>query len=246
MRYELMFPDQIRKAIAESWPAVMAAGVLEYHAEHCVVGVDTLLVVRALEELEREMSIVILPPFYYGAASYVVEPPENNGTLDVDASAIHGLIRSVFTGLLRIGFRNVHVFVHHQSENFTAGMPTDLAFKLAGRQAVLEFQQKLGGEGWWGSNANADYFSKHLEEGNPFNWIKVHPFMDEAAQREFPIDHAGKQETSLMMAFCPEGVDMKKLSRKKWYCRHSGQAGRQYGQAARKRILASLRTLLAG
>jgi len=245
MRYELMFPDQIRQAIAESWPAVMAAGVLEYHAEHCVVGVDTLLVVRALEELEREMNIVILPPFCYGAAGYVVEPPENNGTLDVDASAIHGLVREIFKGLLRIGFRNIHVFVHHQSENFTAGMPTDLAFKLAGRQVVLDFQQQIGGKGWWGDNSMADYFSKHIEEGNPFNWIQVHPFMDEASQRQFPIDHAGKQESSLMMAFCPEGVDMSRLTKRKWYCEHSDEATPEHGAAAREMILQHMRSVLA-
>ena len=56
MRYELMFPEQIRKAIDENWPVVLSLGVLEYHAEHCCVGVDTLLVVRAVEELEKEIS----------------------------------------------------------------------------------------------------------------------------------------------------------------------------------------------
>jgi creatinine amidohydrolase len=62
-----MFPDQVRQAIKESWPVVLPVGVLEYHAEHCVVGVDTLLVVRAVELLEKETDLVVLPPFYYGA-----------------------------------------------------------------------------------------------------------------------------------------------------------------------------------
>ncbi len=31
MRFELMFPDQIRKAIKEHWPVVLPLGVLEYH-----------------------------------------------------------------------------------------------------------------------------------------------------------------------------------------------------------------------
>jgi creatinine amidohydrolase len=126
-----MFAEDIRRAIRENWPVVLPIGVLEYHAEHCVVGVDTLLVVRAVEMLEKEMNLVILPPFYYGSASYAVVGPENNGTVHVDSQVLLPFGRELFRNLLRIGFRNVHAFIHHQSENFTAGMPTDLAFKLA-------------------------------------------------------------------------------------------------------------------
>jgi hypothetical protein len=55
-----------------------------------------------------------------------------------------------------------------------------------------------------------DYYCKHDQRSDPFNWIQVHPFMDEASQKQFPIDHACKQEMSLMMTFCPEGIDLKK------------------------------------
>ena len=42
MRYELMLPHQIRRAIAENWPVVLPLGVLEYHGEHMALGMDTL------------------------------------------------------------------------------------------------------------------------------------------------------------------------------------------------------------
>ena len=244
MRYEVMFPDQIRTAIQQSWPVAIPVGVLEYHAEHCAVGVDTLLVLRALEALENEMDLVIFPPFHYGAATYVVEPPEDNGTVHVDSTVLHRFARELFGSMLRIGFRNVHVFIHHQSENFTAGMPTDLAFKLAARQVTFEFLQQQRGEGWWGDSSMADYYAKQSEGTDPFNWIKVHPFMDEKAQKQFPIDHAGRQETSLMMAFCPEGVDRKRLSEDKWYCAHAKEADSDYGSAAREMILQGMRQVL--
>lgn len=242
MRYQMMFADQVRQAIKKAWPVVLPVGVLEYHAEHCVTGVDTLLVVKALEELEKEMDIVILPPFYYGAASYVVEPPENNGTVHIDSCVIQPFARELFKSLLRIGFRNVHVFIHHQSENFVAGMPTDLAFKLAARQVTFEFLRKQRGEGWWGDNSMESYYAE--QESNPFNWIKVHPLMDEHTQKAYPIDHAGNQETSLMMAFCPEGVDMQKLSEEKWYTRHAREASIKYGNAAKAMILDGMRKVL--
>lgn len=244
MRYEMMFADQIRKALAENWPVVLPVGVLEYHAEHCVTGVDTLLVLRAAELLEKEMDLVILPPFYYGAGTYVVEPPENRGTVHVDSAVLNAFGRELFRSLLRIGFRNVHVFIHHQSENFAAGMPTDLAFKLAARQMTFEFLDRQRGEGWWGDNTMQDYYAAHAAGDNPFNWIRIHPFMDEETQTKFPIDHAGRQETSLMMAFCPEGVDMKRLSQEKWYCREAQNANLEYGNAAKEMILNRMRNIL--
>ena len=88
MRYELMLPHQIRQAIAENWPVVLPLGVLEYHGEHLAVGMDTLVVVKTLELLEREMNLVILPAFYYGASSYAVAPPEGNGSVHVDAGKL--------------------------------------------------------------------------------------------------------------------------------------------------------------
>ncbi len=246
MRYELMFPHQIRQALDENWPAVLPVGVLEYHAEHCVVGVDTLLVVRAVEALEQEMNLVILPPYYYGAASYVVEPPERRGSVQVDSDVIHLWAREVFRSFLRIGFRNLHVFIHHQSENFAAGMPTDLAFRLAARQAIFEHLDMERGEGWWGDSASADYYAEHAEGANPFNWIQVHPFMDAETQARFPIDHAGRQETSLMLGFCPEGVDMSRVSDEKWYAREAKQADQAYAEEAREMVLASMRRRLRG
>ena len=139
MRYELMLPHQIRTAIAENWPVVLPLGVLEYHGEHMAVGMDTLAVIKMLELIEPEMNLVILPPFYYGAASYAVEPPEGNGSVQVDGGALAPFAEALFFSLLRIGFRNIHAIIHHQTENFAAGMPTDLAFKSAGRQAIFRF-----------------------------------------------------------------------------------------------------------
>src|SRR6185369_17163227 len=108
MRYELLLPYQIRNAIEKRWPVVLPLGVLEYHGEHLAVGMDTLAVVKMLYLLEAEMDLVVLPPFYYGAASHAVAPPEGMGSLHVNAEALYPVAREMFRGLLRIGFRNLH------------------------------------------------------------------------------------------------------------------------------------------
>jgi len=246
MRYEFMFPDQIRKAIDNNTPVVLALGVLEYHGEHLCPGVDTLVVQGALEMLEKKMDIVILPPFFYGAGSYAVAGPERKGGMHIDAETLNLFARKLFYNLLRIGFRNIWVFFHHQSENFVAGMPTDLAFKLAARQEIFAFIENEKGDGWWGEDpASANYYAEHEAGTDPFNWIKVEPFMSAAAQSQWPIDHAGEQETSLMLAFAPEGVDMNRYDGQQWYAKEAPKANMEYANKAKAFILDDLKNRMS-
>jgi creatinine amidohydrolase len=239
-----MLPYQIRQAIADNLPVVLPLGVLEYHGEHMAVGMDTLAVVKALEALENEMNLVILPAFYYGAASHAVEAPEGKGSVHVDAEKLLPVAREMFTGLLRVGFRNIHFFIHHQSENFAVGMPTDLAFKLAARQAIFGFLERTRGEGWWGNEQMADYYARQAGGDDPFNWIKGHPLLDAEALRHYPFDHAGEGETSLMLAFCPEAVEMDRLDGGRWYTRSAANASAELGARGRALILAHMRRVL--
>jgi creatinine amidohydrolase len=150
----------------------------------------------------------------------------------------------MFTGLLRIGFRNIHLVIHHQTENFAAGMPTDLAFKLAARQAIFAFLEAERGEGWWGAKAMADYYEQQSTGEDPFNWIKAHPLMPASAMEGYPFDHAGQGETSLLMALMPEAVDMARIAEDKWYVRSAREATVELGMQGRDRILAHLRKAL--
>ena len=153
--------------------------------------------------------------------------------------------QELFRGLLRVGFRNIHFFIHHQTENFAAGMPTDLAFKFAARQAIFDFLEKERGEGWWGDAKMAGYYAKQSTGDAPFNWIKGHPLMTSEMIRRYPFDHAGEGETSLMMALCPEAVDMKRHSPKRWYTKSATQASPELGNRGRDLILAHMRKVLS-
>lgn len=246
MRYELMLPHELRRAIAGNWPVALPVGVLEYHGEHLALGMDTLAVIKALELIETEIDLVILPPFYYGASSYAVAPPEKMGSLHVGADKLVPFAQDLFRALLRVGFRNIHFFIHHQTENFTVGMPTDLAFKFAARQAIFEFLERERGEGWWGDEKMANYYALQAGGDDPFNWIKGHPLMSPEMIRAYPFDHAGEGETSLMMALCPDAVDMTRFSSDAWYARSAANATPERGAAGREMILAHLRTVLGG
>jgi len=90
----------------------------------------------------------------------------------------------------------------------------------------------------------ADYYAKHESGDNPFNWIKAHPLMDENIIANYDFDHAGIGETSLMMALCPESVDMEYFDESKWYSRSAKGASVEYGRKAVEMILERLRKIL--
>lgn len=247
MRYELMLPHQIRAAIEANVPVLLPIGVLEYHGEHMAVGMDMLAVTRIFERLEAEMDLVVLPPFAYGAASYAVEPPEAKGSVHIDANKIAAIAEDIFFGLLRVGFRNIHGFIHHQTENFNAGMPTDLAFRFAGRQAVFRYLEGEHGEGWWGRDEMRDYYARHDAGNDPFNWVRIHPLMTSAITSKYPFDHAGIGETSLMMALAPEAVDEARLDQNTaWYTETASRATAERGKQGVELILEHLRETLRG
>jgi creatinine amidohydrolase len=244
MRYEMMLPHQVRDAIDRNLPVVLPMGVLEYHSEHLALGMDTFAVTRSLELLEKEMELVVLPAFFYGAASYAVAPAEGNGSIHVSCDQLQPFAKGLFTSLLKVGFRNIHGIIHHQSENFAAGMPTDLAFKTAARQLIFDYLEAERGEGWWGSNEMSDYYDAHDAGTDPFSWIKFHPLMDADIIANYDFDHAGIGETSLMMALCPEGVDMSKFDDSKWFSASAKDATKEYGEKAVAMILERLRKIL--
>ncbi len=237
-----MLPYQIRAAIQRNTPVVLPLGVLEYHGEHMGVGMDTLAVTRILDRLEDEMQLIILPPFPYGAASYAVEGPEGTGSLQIDAGRIAPFAQELFFGLLRIGFRNLHGVIHHQTENFVAGMPTDLAFRFGGRQAVFRFLERERGEGWWGKAEMRDYYAKQATGSDPFNWVRIHPLMTKEITAQYPFDHAGIGETSLMLALAPEAVDAARTGENTgWYTETATGASAELGETGVALILAHLR-----
>ncbi|WP_149588298.1 creatininase family protein [Tabrizicola flagellatus] len=235
-------PHQLQAAIAANTPVVLPIGVLEYHGQHLPAGVDLLAVTQVLDRLGDR--IITLPPFAYGAASHAVAGPEGKGTLHIDAGAILPLAEGLFMALLRAGFRNIHGVIHHQTEGFDQGMPTDLAFRLAGRNAIMRFLEATRGSGWWGDRAMQDYYARQAEGADPFNWIRIHPLFPKGAA--YPFDHAGKGETALMQALAPDTVEMARAKEgDHWYTADAGEASAELGEAGVQIALAHLRQVLA-
>jgi len=245
MKYLHMLPYQIREAIEKNVPVVLPLGVVEYHGEHLPMGVDTFVAINAIERVEaRHPEMVVLPPFYYGAASYAVASPEGNGSIQVDAAKLIPVAEEIFRSLLRVGFRNIHVLLAHQTEEFMQGMPTDLAFRFAARHVIFEKLEKEAGEGWWGTEKFSNYYAG---ENNPFAWIQVHPpLVKPEVEHLYPGDHAGKMETSQTMFMYPEDVEMDRLDHNLWYCRDGVEATVKYGDDSLEAIAVAFEETLFG
>jgi len=241
MRFEEMRPHELRAAQAAGVPFVLPIGVMEYHGAHLPAGVDLLAVTGVLQRLGEE--VVILPPFAYGAASHAVAGPEGTGTLHLDAAALLPMVEALFAALLAGGFRNIHGVIHHQTENFAQGMPTDLVFRLGARNAIFRHLEAARGPGWWGRAEMADYYQRHAAAEDPFNWIRIHPLFPKGA--DFPFDHAGLGETALMLALAPGTVDMARAARDgHWFTETAPAATAELGERGVALALAHLRQVL--
>lgn len=241
MEFARLRPHQLQEAIAANTPVVLPIGVMEYHGAHLPVGVDLLAVTGVLARLGE--GIVVLPPFAYGAASHAVAGPEGTGTLHLDASALLPMIEALFAALLKAGLRNIHGVIHHQTENFAQGMPTDLAFRLGARNAIFRHLEAERGAGWWGRREMSDYYARHAVAEDPFNWIRIHPLFPKGA--DFPFDHAGLGETALMLALAPGTVEMPRaLEGGHWYTETAPAATRDLGERGVAIAVAHLRDVL--
>jgi creatinine amidohydrolase/Fe(II)-dependent formamide hydrolase-like protein len=240
MQFDRMRPDQIAQAVAAGMPVVLPIGVMEYHGPHLPAGVDLLIVTETLRRLGDR--IITLPPFAYGAASHAVAGP-GTGTLHLDPATFLPLAEALFSALLATGFRNLHGVIHHQTEAFAQGMPTDLSFRLAARNAIFRHLEGTRGPGWWGERGMQDYYARHAVGADPFSWIRIHPLFPQGA--DFPFDHAGVGETALMLALAPDTVDMDRVGEGgHWYVEGAEAATPALGERGVGIALAHLRQVL--
>ncbi len=77
------YPREAEKAKKERWPVILPVGTMEYHSAHCPYGCDTLVSMGIAQKIAEKIDAVVLPPIWYGVASYAVGGPEKN-TINVD------------------------------------------------------------------------------------------------------------------------------------------------------------------
>lgn len=233
-----MFPDELKKAGENKTPIIIAGGTIEYHGSHCAYGCDGIIAEKMVELVAKERDVIIAPTIWYSPSSYAVGD-KTSGTVHVEEDAFENYVYYIFRSMLYSGLKNIYVVIHHQFEEENA-MPMTLCYMKAAKKAIMRYLEDTLGEGWWGAESYKNYYSE-LESDNPFDWIKVIPTMSTAAQHATGYDHAGKYETSLLMALDASGVDTKKLGLvKHWYTQNSVEASAALGNEMLKASMPDL------
>jgi creatinine amidohydrolase/Fe(II)-dependent formamide hydrolase-like protein len=244
MKLHLMTGHDFTHAIQKRWPLFIPAGTIEYHGEHLPLGVDTLAAIKALDEVEKKINCVVAPPVWFGPSSFAVAGPEM-GTINVDTNQFEKQANDILHGFLENGFRQIFVVIHHQYE-MGQMMPEALAFKKASVSLIFRLLEKEHGKGWWGSEKMSNYYNNLQTNENPFNWIQVIPLMSPEIQKKMGYDHAGKLETSLMMASYPETVKMQYYNPDfPWYTKDAINATKEWGEETFRLIVEYLIRLVS-
>ncbi len=228
MELNFCFPREMQEMKNRNIPVVIAGGTVEYHGAHCAYGCDTLVAEGLLKKLAEKKELCIAPSIYYSPSSYAVAD-EKSGTVHIEEDAFEDYLYYIFYSMLSSGLRNIYVVIHHQFEQESL-MPMTLSYMKAAKRATMNYLEKTQGQGWWGSENYSTYYSQLGNNNNPFNWIQVIPTMSAEVQTATGYDHAGKYESSILMALYPEAVKLERLGDiDHWFTKSAGKANTELG-----------------
>ncbi|WP_199620904.1 creatininase family protein [Paenibacillus alkalitolerans] len=200
-----MRPEEIRQAVNNNVPALLAAGVVEYHGPHLPVGTDILIAESICEEVERRCGCVVAPSLPYGPTMMWAGGPEE-GEIDFAPDPLFRYAKEMLRGLTAIGFKRVYILQHH------AG-PEGLQRLCLKRAAAEIMREETAGWGaGWGRTPKDAFPNPDI-----FHRIRVADLDDfsdypEDSRERIPVGHAGKGETQLIMAAAPDTVDLQALA----------------------------------
>ena len=238
---EFAYPKEMEIAKAERWPILIPVGTMEYHSTICPYGCDSLVSMGIAREIAKQMDCVIMPPVWYGVASYAVGGPETN-TIHVDCDTFEQYIYMILKSLFLAGFnRNIYMIVAHQTEDYN---PMELACMKAARKLVFEYLDNTKGYGWWGKNENKEFYQQMSAEDNPWNWVKtIRSFSADAKAIYGGGDHAGKVECSVMEHLYPGSIKLERLCETDdWFAQASAEMSAELGE---KRVAKSVSDYVA-
>ena len=197
--YAELAPREFQERIQAAPIAYLPLGTLEWHGEHLPLGADGLQSQGFFEHLAREAGGIVLPMLFLGPDRVVEEEDRTLYGMDVGCEYLPERRR-----------------YPSQQLPGSAYWVTDETFKII-VEAVLKQLRRAGfrivvAHGHGPSNK---LFLKHIGEWKEmFDLLCFHCRDDEHSREGLGIqsDHAGANETSLVMVLRPELVQMENLS----------------------------------
>ena len=206
------YPRELDVVRHEHWPILIPVGTMEYHSSICPYGCDTLVAQGLVDRVAERVDSLVLPPIYYGVASYAVAGPES-GTIHVDCDTLEDNVYCILKSLLHAGLdRNIYLVICHQGEDLN---PMELACRKAARKLIFEYLEEKDGTGWWGKRKNAGFYDRLSAEENPWNWITVITGRGMLSRTKEKYggagDNAGRCECSILEYLYPGSIHLDRL-----------------------------------
>ena len=197
-RYERLRPDQIVAARNACPVAYLPIGTIEWHGEHNPVGLDTMKMHGLCLRCAQQSGGLVFPPLYYG---------ENREQALMEANAADRDQIAAKMGLPATNFAPGYMYQSPDQQNTNSH---HLLIHIMHEIQSLGFRVLALGAGHYPlldhARAAASIFHQVQPRGE--DKLLVWPFTGYELVRDrfSPAgDHAGKWETSLMMALDPQG-----------------------------------------
>lgn len=195
--------DKLDELIKGEAVVLLPTGVIEAHGPHMCLGVDTYgsyikckLVKEILES--KEIKTLIAPPYYWGINNMTGAFP---GSFTVRKSTMKALIYDILASLNRWGVKYVFNINHHgDSEHcatlFEAIKEARIGIGIRAFSIISEFDAKR--------------FAFTGQEHHVLVYNEAIDNTSNSPQSEYIDIHAGQGETSMMLKYFPNQVNVKK------------------------------------
>lgn len=191
VRYPELRPHEFRRRLAEKPVAYLPLGTLEWHGEQLPLGADALISEGLMVECARRLGGIVMPPIHLGPDRTRLEP---------DGSFLNGMDYADVT----TPPRQLDGSCYWVSEGFFLILIDAILaqIKRAGFQAVFADGHGPSRQSW----------VAHIPEREARFDLKLFGVTDEwRGQWKSQMDHAARNETSLVMALRPELADLGQL-----------------------------------
>lgn len=198
VRFDELLPHQFRKRLAERPIAYLPLGTIEWHGEHLPLGSDAIQSEGLMVECARRMGGIVMPPIHLGP---------DRAKLDDQGKMLVGMDYAKSTNPQR------------QLDGSCYWIPPGLHQMIV--DAILAQLKRTGFQAVFADGHGPSRWSwvERIEEREARFGLRLFGVTKEIRQAwRSQVDHAGRNETSLMMLFRPHSVDLSRLpeSRDEW------------------------------
>lgn len=227
IKMETSYPKEVEQIKKDCKPVFLPVGTMEYHSYHCPFGCDTLVALGVAEKVAEKVGGMVLPPVWYGVASYAVGGPDKN-TINVDVDTLENYVHCILKSLFDSGFKkNIFILIAHQTEDY---MPMTLACMKAAKKLIMAELEEKGGYGWWGKKENADFYENLKGSDSPWNKVRVIrlPYTKNSKGEG---DHAGVHECSMLEYLYPGSIKLDRLDASEdWFAETADKTTLSHGE----------------